>query len=332
MSDIKEGEHEYIAFSGKVKTNRENLFGIFVVIINKSFRSLESAQLVFSIYSEAHSMDFSQGWHVFEKKIQDMTYGGQSVEAVTFAAQDAMRTLCKSPDFIKEITEFAEKNNKAFIQSMFEEFFDKELNDSKIEISVSIETIGDVALQEGRVRPDARAETQDPKEEGGDEGPKAAMVRSKLVLAPVGGKLVTELKAGDQIMVRLEKVGVRESALIESMQLVKENGEIKPCACKVVGINPSGKGVDITVQIDENTISKIYEEERVLVKLFNPLKDLGAPKATPPSAKTAFSQNHKGAKKEKTKGKASGKSPVLLISASILILLALAIAYMLVSG
>ncbi len=329
MSEIDENQ-SFVALKGKIKTARENLHGIFVIIVNLREQSLESASLVFSIYSESHGIHFSEGWHVFEKKIQDMVYGGKSAEAVTFATQDAMRMYYKNREHAKELIEYIEKNNKIFVTSMLEEFFDKELSDPNIQLDIDIERISASQLASGRQREESAGASQE--EQRGDE-PKLAMARAKLVLAPVGGKLVTEVRAGDQIMIRLIPGGVRENVIIESLELKKSNGDISPCACKVIKVTPLSKGVQIMVQIDDQTIAKIEEEEKVLVKMFNPLKDLTAsirnsgPAPSAPKPELA-AKNGRSAKEKTPKG----KSPVLMISMLVMALLVLAIAYMLLTS
>lgn len=310
----------YTVIFGKVKTKKSSYFGLFTIILQNSKKELENALSAFSVYSQVHETKLEEGWSAFEQKIQDMIYSGDLAPSVSMTTQDSLREEFRLPEFNQNFYEHLIRNDLDEINVLLHTFFDRVLHD-EIDLEFKLHQIDSEELAQGRNR-----EEQNKSQENAHE-PGTVLLSSKLVIAPVGGKLVTEIKTGDQIMITLEN-GPKEAPYIAELNLKKENGQIKPCAVRISGVKPLEKGVQVTGQILENVYTIINEEEKVLVKLFAPEAKSAAKSNDLPKTSSAGSARPKPLEPAEKNG-----FPVkILISVGLLVLLLAGLAFLLISG
>lgn len=105
------------------------------------------------------------------------------------------------------------------------------------------------------------------------QSPDGLYLPIKLLLDPVAGRNVTELKTGDKLMVGIVPDSERANYFIDIMKLRGENGKLKPASLEISQINYIGTNIEIIGKLDEGVFGKVVEEEKILVRLYDPQRD-----------------------------------------------------------
>jgi hypothetical protein len=280
---------EWTIVKGKIFTPKLNFYGLMLIFFDNQKNSVENLNLVFSIYSETHEIQLTDSWDTFEKTIQDMVFGANFSQAITMTATDKLKADTKTNIFASELKGSINKNNIPSINTLFKHVFIKIINDDTVEIDCAFEEVSNVELQEGRLREDKVAQDSDLADESMSAPVNYKFVNAKLILAPIDGKLITELQPGDTLMLNLIVMSMAENTIIDKLKLRKPDGTAKPVPAKIVKIQPFGKGYQLLLNIIDNYYVKIIEEERILVKTSKvPLTSEKSKQAYPKIQKAGF--------------------------------------------
>lgn len=264
--DIKVENKDWSVIKGKIFTPKLNFYGLMIVFFDNKKNVVDNLNFVFSIYSETHEINLYDSWDTYEKKIQDMVYGAKYSQNVTMTTMDKLKADTHTNIFASELKGSILKNSSSQIETIFKHLFVKIINDEAATVECAIENISDDELKAGRIRENTSTSAEIPTESEIAAPTDSRLVNAKLVLA-VDGKLITELKEGDNIMVNLVVTSMAENALIDKLKLRKPDGSPKPVAAKITKIQPYGKGFQLLVNITDKYYAKIIEEERILVKM-----------------------------------------------------------------
>ncbi|MDH4261611.1 MAG: DUF4899 domain-containing protein [Spirochaetia bacterium] len=270
-------KNDWTIVKGKLFTPKQNFYGLMIIFYDNNRNVVDNVNLVFSMYSETHDIELTDSWIKFEKTIQDMIFGANFSQSFTMTAIDKLKADTNSNLFASELKTSLNKQDITAINTLFKHIFSKIINDEKIVIDCAFEEISHKELIDGRIREDVNTIENDDFSESISTPPDYKLINAKLILAPIDGKLITELNVGDSIMVNLIIMSMAENAVIDKLKLRKPDGSAKPVPAKIVKIQPYAKGFQLLVNITENYYAKIIEEERILVKTVNsPLvKDKG---------------------------------------------------------
>jgi len=322
----------WICIFGKINSKKHNYFGLFTLMIDKNKKYVENSTIAFSIYSDIHQITLSDGWYAFEHKIEDYKYGGNYAETISMDMQSALRFETNKQEFVNDLLEDLLKNNNEKVFATLNGLFRKSLLDELAEAELSVAEITAEELEAGR----SRQEEKEAEEEGEPEEKKEVKVIAvKLVLAPVGGKLVNDLSKGDKILVTIPPRGSRENYYIDSWQLRKPEGGFKSVVATIVEKKEQENGTQISVHFKDDIYGLVLEEEKVLVRLFNPNKDqnklLEQPVKSAPTSPEAVANGQSGAtassKAKKEKNSATGLSIQLIGTLGVALVLGLTLAY-----
>lgn len=257
---------DWTVVKGKIFTPKHNFYGLMVVFFDNLQNMVENLSLVFSIYSETHDLHLDESWDKFEKKIQDMIYSGNFSQSISMSTSDKLKDDAKTTSFGSELRADIDKNSLELINGLFKQIMAKTLNDNLVEVDCQFEVISSEELIQGRVREDSSSGGQD--EEGIKTPADGHLVNAKLVLAPIDGKLVTDLQEGDLILISFTSTAMTENMLIDKLKLRKPDGTARPAPARVLKLQPLKKGVQVLVHIMDKYYAKITEEQKILVKLF----------------------------------------------------------------
>ncbi|MES0489914.1 MAG: hypothetical protein ABUK01_07990 [Leptospirales bacterium] len=327
----------WFSIYGKITSKKHNYFGLFTLLVDKNKNFVENSSIAFSIYSDIHQITMQDAWYEFEHKIEDYKYGGNYAETISMDMQSAIRFETRKEEFVGDFVEDLVKNKTEQVENTLTELFRKSLLDELAETEMKIVNIDAQEIESGRAREtETETETED---KPAEEKKEMQVVAVKLVLAPVGGKLVTELSKGDKILVTIPARGSRENYYIDAWKLKKPEGGYKSVVATIVSKKDKDNGIQVTVHFKDDIYGQVLEEEKVLVRLYNPNKDMGKllekpTKTAEASSKSGFnedlgkmplsSSSKKKAKKEK---KSDGMSMQLIGSLGIALVLGLFLAY-----
>ena len=317
-SEIENTESEpatkLIALKGRFQSAKEQYYGIFLVMVNPELMHIDSASTVVSGYSDVYNISLLEKWTEIDQKIQKLRYEGQYAKAVTNDLQDNFKYIILDTDNINEFLNKIKNNEQQEIINFLKEKFQKSIHDEEMKIEISLENINEADLNQ----------SDESEEESNDS--EGTFINVNLVLAPVNGKLVTELKKGDVIMVRINADTEKSVNIIEQLQLKTEKG-IKPAPAKILKTEPAQKGLRLLLGISTGIYSHILEEEKVLVRMYDPAKD------NPDSEKPKQTNTEKTENQKQIPIKKKEKSimPFIMTSVFVLIILILMLTYLIVS-
>jgi len=257
---------DWTVIKTKLFTPKQNFYGLLIIFFNNKKNTVENINIVFSIYSQTHEIDLSEDWSTLEATIQDMIYGGNYTKDITQTVLDKLTADTKTSIFGSDLKSSILRNNVAGVQTLIKHVLLRILNDESIEIDCQLQQVTNEELAAGRVR-DADAPLQeDTKSEGMNMPEDYRLVHAKLILAPIDGKLTSELRIGDTLLVNLIVTSMTENTVIDKLKLRKPDGSAKPAPARIIKIQPYNKGIQLLLNLTENFYAKIIEEERVLVK------------------------------------------------------------------
>lgn len=298
-----------IAIKGRLHSPKDRYYGLFLLLINEETNLIESGSVVLSVYSELFQTELNHSWRAFENKINELKYRNQYAPLITQDLQDRLKNLMVREDFYEELMKSIRAEATKQLAKTFQVIFNRSIRDPDLEIEVALEWLKREDLE--APNPVEINPQEEPKNLSTDKSGVSLAV--SLVLDPIRGKSVVDLKPKDQIMVRIIPMGERANYFIDLMQLRGEKN-ILPCAMTIESITPSPSGWIIRGKIDENLYGELTETENVMVQL--------APqqKLENPAVKSTKNPEKISKPKEKISEKRPNRSIVILVSLSLLLL------------
>jgi hypothetical protein len=272
----------YVFLKGRFKSVSTNIYGLFLVVFNPQ-KQMESFNACASSFSNNYDMEPHLGWDLYEEKITENRWKGNCNPSMTNAIIGIFESINKEARLRGEFYTMISSYNYTQIETVLFDAFKRIIRDhgTVIETGIQESTLEEVvALREKRsknqkpeaapAKPEA-AENHDFEVEEG-----ASVVPVSMMLSPVRGKLLYELKIGDRIMLRFNpktEVGLN---YIKFFNLTTPNGKVKAVPGEVIDIRSDKKDLPIQVlsRIDERIYGISTEEERhVRVCLYDPKID-----------------------------------------------------------
>ncbi len=314
-----------IAIKGRFHAPQERYYALFLFILNPEAGYVETATIVVSVYSDLYRLEPRHSWREFENKINELKYHNQYSPVITADLQDRLKSLTMNEDFFSEVMKCVRANATAQLEKMLLLIFQRAVRDNEMTIETAIETVDPAELN---APPEVAPEIKPSTTSGSAPIDTGVTLNVTLVLAPVGGKPVTELKSGDIIMVRIVPMNERANFFIDTMKLRGEKS-IKPCPMVLESLNPTDAGLLIRGRLDDNLYGIVTESEKVLVQLYEgpaidkdkkENTDVAAPRRKNPQTATIREKDSNG----------KSNLPLVLSGAAALLLLS-ALAYMISS-
>ncbi len=270
-----------IAIKGRFKAPEAKYFGLFVLMLNQEAGYIDTAAIVVSVHSDIYELAPSESWSKYEGKIQRLKYEGQYTQTVTIDLQETLKNLTMDQEFYNDLMHSVKGKDVAGLKHTLGTLINRVLGDQRTGIDLSIEEVSKDQLTSDEAIADQAIDTAPaaPQEQG-------VILPVSLVIAPVGGKAIDEIKEGDKIMVRLSSQSDKAEYFIDLLGLRTEKG-VKPTMGEIISKTTSGKTNEIKVKLDENVFGTVVEEEKVLVRMFDPAKDAPPPKKEKAAGKAA---------------------------------------------
>ena len=266
---------KYSIIKGKFQSQMKKIYGIFFFIMNRELNSVDTASVIVSLYSHVYDININDPIFEFDSKIRQIKSEGQYALSATNSLQSSLKNISQDYTFYREIDPYLTSMDNERLEPILKSFFSRVLEDKRIEMQVKIQEADedDISLP-----PSPEDEFMDEELDSDWEDryagkldhpptPSRTILEVNLILAPVGGKLVTELEVGDQIMVRVRPNIGNSDHYIDLYNLRSDGGHILPVVSKIISFNKGEGKCEIIVQITEDVLGRVWEEEKVLVKL-----------------------------------------------------------------
>jgi hypothetical protein len=271
----------YYFLKGRFKSSAINLYGIFLVVFNPQ-KIMESHNAVVSTFSNLFDLEPHIEWAVFEDKITEVRWKGNCNANMTSAIISIFETINKEPRLRDEMYGMISSYNYSQIEVHLFDQLNRIVRDKNTVLETSIqEASHEEVTQIRETRAKKTQEDKAPKHEAApsydfevEEG--STVIPSSLVLSPVRGKLLYELKIGDKIMLRLNPKSEIGNFYNEYFNLKTPEGKLKTIPGEVIDIKSDSKSlpVNILTRIDERIYGVATEEERhVRVCTYDPKVD-----------------------------------------------------------
>lgn len=256
--------------------------GVALIRINETGKSVESVDALASLNSQyidnistmspaVSFLDFLKN-HRFKMDFNQKT----SLEVSNalkqvLDGQSAMEKGAIAADFIQ----FARKKNSDAVLHALQPYLSRALYDKKLDMDLSLEFSTQAEVDEyfagqeadRMARTEPVAEAAPVVDDFFNLGDDKVVLLSHPVLSPVTGVPITSLKAGLDIMVRIDNNTVLGNKYNTLFNLVGEDGRIQPRSGTVQAVRSDPDGHKILVLFQGNTYGKIIETEPVKVKM-----------------------------------------------------------------
>ncbi len=269
INNENENEHLYTILKGRFKAIETNTYGLFIIFFNDEKKEIENLIAIASHYSSLYDIDPHLPWYSFEENIINTKWKGDIALNITIDLQNYLESsLDKDRGY--ELLMLIKNNDQMKIESLLQAILMKPLSDRNIIIEVVSETVTKETMRT------VRSERNKVKETGKSDAGVTNQIKYgtildvDLLLAPVSGIPIYELKKGDRIMVKIVSNSPQAKYYINKLGLIVENSII-PIPGDVIEITKDEKGYTIIVKLKKGLYGKAIETEQVKIKRYDTL-------------------------------------------------------------
>lgn len=333
LQNITTGKYYFL--KGRFKASSSNLYGLFLIIFNPE-KAMESYHAAVSTYSNIFDLEPHIEWQTFEEKITEIRWKGNCNMNMTSAVVSLFESLNGNFSARDEIYGMVSTYNYTHLDVAVTDIINRVIRDKGIVLETGIqEALPEevVAAREEHLKKQTGKDKPSPTESVShgfhvEEG--SAIVPASMVLSPVKGKLLYELKIGDLIMLRFNQKTDLGQFYINLYKLKTPEGKYKPIPGEVIDIKSEARNlpVNILARIDNQLFAVASEEDRhVRVYLYDPKTDSALKIPSTGSGTTRAGRDNRSVNSQK-----KDRSPatfLLLGFAAFLIMVLLLIIYIL---
>lgn len=277
----------YTIIKGRVKALASNTFALFYILINNLSKNIEKMHVAASHFSSIYDISPNLPWHEFESKIIGLRWKGEFSINLTNDIQKAIDDELRNRENFEEFYYMINKNNIPRATEWLQNILQRPTGDRNVQVELVLEKITQEEYEEitvKRVTEELKKTEEKTKEKketvvSYELPPGSVLLETSMVLSPVSGIPIYELKPGDKVMLRITEKTPRGQYFIELLNAITPEGEVKPIPATVEKIIPMGKQITIITNIGPGIYGKAVEEEAVKVKKFEGVieKQIGIP-------------------------------------------------------
>ena len=264
-------DNKYLILKGRFKSNSLNFYGLFLLIFNKR-QELDICHSIVSSFSTVYDIEPHFGWEMYEEFIVNSKWKDDYNPNMTASIQELLDRIGLEESQKILIYEYLKSYDYDNIDIFIFDILNRVIHDRNLILETGIQEVTAKEFSETRDKEfqsqtatDA-TEKRDPTEEG------SVTLPVQLILAPVSGKPIYELKVGDKIMTKIIPNTDRANYFIDLLDLRVEN-HVKPVPCEVIDIKSEGAGspLELLMQIGPGIYGKCLEDERqVKLRMYDP--------------------------------------------------------------
>ncbi|NPV39431.1 hypothetical protein BREVNS_1714 [Brevinematales bacterium NS] len=271
----------YLVIKGRFKATASSSYGLFLIFMDNVTKNTDKIETVASHFSTVYDTNINMPWSELQDMITKLRWKGEFATSLTHDVQATLEDLFqpgtgRGPDIWNAIKK-AMVNKAA---NFFEEFLARPTGDKGVKVELAIETItkSDIEnvkkMREERdmlnnlnIQNQAKPTQTEPKLEES-----AVVLDVSLVLSPISGVPIYELKEGTKIFIKITEQTSR-GQYFNDLLGANEGGEILPVPATVKKVSKEGKIYTVLVEIGPGIYGKSIDEDTVKVKLYDSAQD-----------------------------------------------------------
>lgn len=271
-----------IVIKGRFKASATSSFGMFIVFMDNVTKSIEKFDILASHFSTVYENNPNIPWAELEEMITHMKFKGEYATNLTHDIQASMEDLFE-PGTGRgiDIWGYLKKNHIGKAVAVFDEILTRPTGDKNIKTEIVIEMINksDIdKIKQERIQKEnqemikneiANIESQSA---GIGVDDTSVVLEVDLVLSPISGVPIADIKQGQKIMVKISESSSRGQYFIDLLGASVDN-EIVPVPAAIDKVEYSGKMYTVTVNIGPGIFGTAITEDNVKTKLYNPAFD-----------------------------------------------------------
>ena len=271
----------YSLIKGRFRSVKKKLYGIFFFIINQSSNSVDTASVIVSLYSSVYEINLKNTLSEFDANINKIKSEGQYALSITEVLQQALKSITENYDFYREVEPYIKTQNEEYLTPILQSFFGGILEDKKIDIEINIQEVDEDEICLAPIEDmdvssssdsDYKLDSEISTNNNNQSIVTEVMLEVDFLLAPVGGTSVNHLEVGDFIMVRIPPKTSISNHYINLLRLRDSKNHIIATPAEIISLKRNGNQHEVIVQIIEGVRGKIFEEEKILVKMADQIK------------------------------------------------------------
>jgi hypothetical protein len=258
----------YLIIKGRIKAKQTNIYALLIIIIDEDHRIIVNINAVASRFSMINETEPAVPWYIFNENLNNIKLKGDI--SVRFSADlQAALEQAMEKDIVEELVTYIKNNDHTKVESYFQELLLRPLSDNNVLVDLATENIKQQdynKIKKDRTEPKEKALHQ---EQTQKRSVKGDVYDIDLILAPVSGIPINQVKKGDQIMVRIIDNTLKAKSYIDSRGL-RIDGNIIPQQAVIVDIKKSIENeYMILCKLKDGVFGRANETERVKLKTYD---------------------------------------------------------------
>lgn len=271
----------YTIIKGKFKATASSSFGLFIVFLDNVTKNADKSDVLSSHFSTIFENNINMPWNELEDLISKMKWKGEYATNLTHDIQTTMEDLFE-PGTGRgiDVWHAIKKSQFSKAVAIFEEYLMRPTGDKNIKCEITIETINKSDIDEMKkmremrdnqdlINTDISAMTQSAQPAIEDS---SVVLEMSLVLSPISGVPLTDLKPGEKILIKISEQTSRGQYFIDLFNASQGN-EILPIPATIESVTPSGKYYTVMVSLGPGIYGKAIEEDNVKAKRYDAAQD-----------------------------------------------------------
>lgn len=241
---------------------------LFCALVNRNISKVEGFDAIVCLSSNFLDTPEYATYRDVSNKIQKLKFEGDEVAmSSTGLLIESFKNSFSSENYMIELMHYLEHENTENLKSLFRQNIMSALGNSGnpiIKMNVLLVSKEEAelsanSLQERQLEANKDSENSIPSD--------AIFVKYSLVLSPVSGKRLDELKPGDRVLIKLSADDDASKTIIDSLGLKEESGVIKNTPAAIVSAQKTDVGYEVVVRVSEGIYGKYIESDESTIKV-----------------------------------------------------------------
>ena len=261
----------------RFKSSARNLYGLILIDFNPS-GTVDNFQAIASTFSEIYEINPQSGWEDYENQIVQTKWNGKYNNNITRDFQMQLDALFDDSVQRTQLFEAANDYDYGSAEQIIYDCARRILQDKNLKLELNIQEVSadEITMIRNQREIERQQKYQQEKESEFSMEEGSIVLNASLVLSPVNGKPLYDLKIGEKIMIKLDPSSSRNQQYISLYNLKTEANTYLPVPAEVIDIKAASKAepVQLLTRIEDSVYAKAVEDERqVKLRMFNAAAD-----------------------------------------------------------
>ena len=269
-----------------------SLYGAFLLFLHQTWGRLLNLYVIATQSYSIEMIDCSADWKLFEKDMSEEFAKGTHDNVLSHTLQDEFdKKICFT--FAKNFTELLKTDDSIKINHLFQRLIQDTLSLQRVDVNIEYQPISSLDMETHSTsikKIDLESISKDDKNkdeksddievEDSDVEPEAGkdkidlILNCSLILSPIKGKHISNIQAGDRIMISITDKSPKAVSVAKAMNACDEEGNLKPVSARIKTVKYiPNEGYKFYALIAKGILAKIIEEEDNIKISMDPVYD-----------------------------------------------------------